>query len=72
MGPHQFGVVDAITAEDRYAGGCVDCHLNYTDMNMDTRLSTLMQAWYKEVDPRLLEKIRPSACHISTIRLSRT
>jgi hypothetical protein len=32
-------------------------------MNMDTRISTLMQAWYKEVDPRLLEKIRPSAPH---------
>jgi hypothetical protein len=53
--------IPAITAEDRYPGACVDCHINYTDMNMDTRLSTLMQAWYKEVDPRLLEKIRPAA-----------
>ena len=52
--------IPAITSEDRFPGACVDCHLNYTDMNMDTRLSTLMQAWYKEVDPRLLDKIRSS------------
>jgi hypothetical protein len=53
--------IPGITSEDRYPGACVDCHINYVEMKMDTRFSTLMEQWNKEVDPRLLNKIRPAA-----------
>ena len=53
--------IPGINAEDRYPGGCVDCHINYTDMNMDTRFSTLMAQWTNEVDPKLLAKAQAAA-----------
>jgi len=39
----------------------VDCHINYTEMNMDTRLSTLLSQWSEEVEPGLLAKAQ-AAC----------
>lgn len=53
--------VPAINADDQFPRACVDCHLNYTDMNMDTRISTLMAQWTNEVEPRLLAKAQASA-----------
>jgi len=53
--------IPGINAEDRFPGGCVDCHLNYTDMKMDTRISTLMKQWTTAVDPKLLAKAQATA-----------
>lgn len=46
------------TAPDPFPNGCVDCHLNFPERNLDVRLSTLMTGWRKEVEPRLLAKAR--------------
>ena len=53
--------IPGITAEDRFPNGCVDCHLNYADMKMDTRFGTLLKAWGQKVDPKLLEKAQAAA-----------
>ena len=53
--------IPGITAEDQFPLGCVDCHLNYTDMNMDTRISTLMAQWTESVPPALLAKAQAAA-----------
>jgi len=47
--------IPGITIEDQFPGGCVDCHINYVDMNMDTRLSTFMSRWRQQVDPVVLQ-----------------
>jgi len=47
--------IPSITAEDQFPNACVDCHINYVEMNMDTRLSTLMTRWSKAVEPAILE-----------------
>ena len=49
-------MIPGITTEDSFPGGCVSCHLNYVDMNMDTRISTLMTRLTEKVEPRLLAK----------------
>lgn len=51
----------AVTAKDPFPNGCVDCHLNYPERNMDVRLSTLLVGWRKEVEPRLLAKARAAS-----------
>lgn len=53
--------IPGITAEDRYPHGCVDCHINYVQMNLDTRLSTLMKQWKEQVEPKLLATAQASA-----------
>ncbi len=53
--------IPGITAEDRFPNGCVDCHLNYQEMNLDTRFSTLMAQWTKEVEPRVMDKAKAAA-----------
>lgn len=54
------GAVGA-TAPDPFPNGCVDCHRNYPERNMDVRLSTLLVGWRKEVEPRLLAKARAAS-----------
>ena len=53
--------IPGITAEDSFPNGCVDCHINYKDKNMDTRFSTLMKQWTVKVEPKLLGKAQASA-----------
>jgi len=53
--------IPGINADDKFPNACVDCHINYTDMNMDTRFSTLMQQWQTKVDERLMDKIKGAA-----------
>jgi hypothetical protein len=53
--------IPGITAEDRYPQGCVDCHINYEEMNRDTRLSTLIDQWATSVPPKLLEEAQAIA-----------
>jgi cytochrome c553 len=60
--------IPAINADDQFPRACVDCHLNYTDMNMDTRLSTLMAEWQKEVHPKLLAMAQAAAPEGMTLK----
>lgn len=53
--------IPGINAEDPYPGGCVDCHIVYPEMNMDTRFSTLLKEWAEQVEPGLLAKAQSSA-----------
>ncbi len=53
--------IPGLTAEDHFPHACVDCHLNYAEMNMDTRFSTLLKQWSEQVDPKLLAEAKASA-----------
>jgi hypothetical protein len=53
--------IPGITATDAHPRACVDCHINYVEMKLDTRFSTLMHQWTEKVEPRLLAKARASA-----------
>lgn len=55
-GPPAVSNIPGINAEDPFPNACVSCHRNYVDMNLDTRLSSLMRHWYEEVEPGLLAK----------------
>lgn len=47
--------IPGITTDDQYPRGCVDCHINYEEMNRDTRLSTIIAEWATSVPPNLLD-----------------
>ena len=53
--------IPGITADDPYPNACVDCHIHYEDMKLDTRFSTLLQQWGREVEPKLLAQAQASA-----------
>jgi hypothetical protein len=53
--------IPGITAPDTHPGACVDCHINYTEMNLDARFSTLMKRWTTEVPPALLAHAKNAA-----------
>lgn len=53
--------IPGITAEDSFPRGCVDCHINHPEMNMDVRISTSMKKWNDKVDPKLLAKMQALA-----------
>lgn len=57
--PHRN--IPGITTPDQFPNACVDCHINYTEMNMDTRFSTLMKLWREKVDSALLVKAQDAA-----------
>ena len=59
--PPQVRKIPGITTQDPFPGACVDCHINYTDMNLDTRFSTLMKTWRVKVDSVLLKKAQDAA-----------
>ncbi|RJP78373.1 MAG: hypothetical protein C4524_06575 [Candidatus Zixiibacteriota bacterium] len=61
MPPMQTPQIPGITTADQFPQACVDCHLNYTEMNMDVRLSTIMKGMSEKVDPELLKKLQPTA-----------
>ena len=50
--------IPGITADDQFPRGCVGCHINYLEMNRDTRISTLMAQWTQSVEPKLLSLAR--------------
>jgi len=52
--------IPGIITEDSYPNGCVDCHINYVDMKLDTRFSTLMKLWSEKVEPKLVAKAQAS------------
>lgn len=53
--------IPGITSEDIFPKACVSCHLNFTDRNMDTRLSTLLTQWTVKVEPSLLATAQKAA-----------
>lgn len=53
--------IPTITAEDRMPGGCVDCHVNMPENNMDVRISSQMARWVERVEPKLLDRVRAAA-----------
>jgi hypothetical protein len=48
--------IPGITADDMFPIGCVSCHLNFIDRNMDTRISSSLAKWAENVEQKLLEK----------------
>jgi len=54
----QLPQIPGITALDQFPRGCVDCHVNRPDLQMDVRLSTAMQQWQDKVPPAFLTKVR--------------
>jgi len=50
--------IPGISAEDQFPNACVDCHIDYTDINLDTRFRTLMAQWAEKVDSGVLEIAR--------------
>jgi hypothetical protein len=59
--PPQLRDIPGITTADIFPSGCVSCHLNFADRNMDTRISTLLVKWMEKVDPKLLAKAQAAA-----------
>ena len=53
--------IPGITADDRYPGACVDCHLNSPEMKVDSRFSTIMARWRTVVEPDVLAKVQATA-----------
>lgn len=53
--------IPALTADDPYPHACVDCHINYPAMKLDTRFKTLLEVWNEKVPPELLAKAQASA-----------
>lgn len=53
--------IPGITAPDTHPAGCVDCHINYADMKLDARFSTLMKGWTTGVPPALTSHARNAA-----------
>jgi hypothetical protein len=51
--------IPGVTSPDQFPRGCVDCHVNRTDLQMDVRISTAMRRWEDGVDPQFLARIRP-------------
>jgi len=61
QGPPPARKIPGITSEDRYPHACVDCHINYVDMKLDTRISTMLKQWQQKVPAPLLAKAQASA-----------
>jgi len=58
-GPEQpIRQIPGINAEDHFPRGCVDCHINMPEKNMDVRLSTLMARWVEGVGPEFIDRIK--------------
>jgi hypothetical protein len=53
--------IPGITAPDTHPAGCVDCHINYVDMKLDARFSTLMKSWAAGVPPALVSHAKGAA-----------
>jgi len=53
--------IPGVTAPDAFPNGCVDCHIEYPDLGLDTRFGTLLRRWQDAVEPEVLEKARGAA-----------
>lgn len=59
--PPPFPMIAGITGEDQFPMGCVSCHVNMPEQNMDTRFSTLMKGLSENVPPHLLAKAQAAS-----------
>lgn len=51
--------IPGITSDDQFATACVGCHVNYKEVAMDKRLSTVMRDWAtRGVETEILEVAR--------------
>lgn len=55
------GDIPGITTADMFPSGCVDCHLNFIDRNMDTRISTQLAKWMEKAEPELIAKAQAAS-----------
>ena len=53
--------IPGLTAPDTHPGACVDCHIMYRDMNLDTRFGTMMRAWAAEVPAAIVARAKGAA-----------
>lgn len=53
--------IPGITTDDMFPLGCVSCHQNFIDRNMDTRISTSLVNWAETVQPGLLYKAQAAS-----------
>jgi hypothetical protein len=60
--------IPGITVEDVFPNGCIDCHIDYTEMKLDTRFSTLLSRWQQGAEPALLAKAQ--ACSPQGVQLA--
>jgi hypothetical protein len=60
--------IPGITAQDEFPRGCVDCHVQLPERNLDVRLSTLIREWEQLVPDALLAKAQAAAPAGVTLR----
>ncbi len=53
--------IPGINAEDKAPHGCVSCHKNNPERNMDARFSTWMKEWQVKAPAKLVDKARKAA-----------
>jgi hypothetical protein len=53
--------IPGITTADMFPQACVGCHKNYTEQNLDVRLTTIFKAWAEAIPPALLAKYQAAA-----------
>ena len=53
--------IPGVTTQDAFPRGCVDCHTNHPELNLDARISVLMKGWNTKVEPALLAKAQATA-----------
>lgn len=61
QGPPPARKIPGITTQDAFPRGCVDCHTNQPQINLDPRFSTLMKEWTIKVEPKLLALAQSAA-----------
>ncbi len=66
--PPPMRQIPGVTAPDQFPRGCVDCHVNRPDMNMDVRLSTIIGGWQEAVPPEMLARLQPFAPEGMTLK----
>jgi len=60
--------IPGLTVEDPFPRGCVDCHIDRPEAQMDVRISTRMRTWSEQVEAKVLERVQ--AIMTGTAKLS--
>jgi hypothetical protein len=60
--------IPGITTQDAFPRGCVDCHTNHYEMNLDARLISAMQRWNSKVEPALLAKAQGASANDAPLK----
>jgi len=56
-----YPAIPGITVADQFPNGCVDCHINRPEAQMDVRISSRMMRWQERVDAKVLARIQAVA-----------